>query len=108
MSLSRRQRVQRFSPATHGERIAAEGRGAAVAEGSLEYPQQARTAGASSNVIRIASNENPVGPGQHVIDVIVGKFPEAGRYPFNAKEQEPVLVKALAAKYGVANDQIVL
>jgi histidinol-phosphate aminotransferase len=43
-----------------------------------------------------------------VVDVIVGKFPEAGRYPFNAREQEPVLVKALAAKHGASNDQIVL
>ena len=92
MSLSRRRLFQRFGSApVHGEWIAARGREAAVAEGSLEYPQQARAAGASSNVIRIASNENPLGPGQHVVDVIVGKFPEAGRYPFNAKEQEPVL-----------------
>jgi histidinol-phosphate aminotransferase len=40
--------------------------------------------------------------------VIVGKFPEAGRYPFNAKQQEPVLVKALAGKFGVGDDQVVL
>ena len=39
-------------------------------------------------VIRISLNENPLGPGQHVVDVIVGKFPEAGRYPFNAREHE--------------------
>jgi histidinol-phosphate aminotransferase len=109
MSLSRRRLFQRFGSApVHGEWIAARGREAAVAEGSLDYPQQARAAGASSNVIRIASNENPLGPGQHVVDVIVGKFPEAGRYPFNAREQEPVLVKALASKFGVANDQILL
>jgi histidinol-phosphate aminotransferase len=43
-----------------------------------------------------------------VLDVIVGKFPEAGRYPFNARQQEPVLVKAVASKHGVSNDQIVL
>jgi histidinol-phosphate aminotransferase len=108
MSLSRRRLFQPFGSATHGEWIAARGREAAVAEGSLAAPQQARAAGASSNVIRIASNENPVGPGQHVLDVIIGKFPEAGRYPFHATEQEPVLVKTIAAKYGVANDQIVL
>ena len=40
--------------------------------------------------------------------MIVGKFPEAGRYPFNAREQEPVLVKALGDKFGVGSDQIVL
>src|SRR4029453_5207253 len=109
MSLSRRRLFQRFgSTSVHGEWIAARGREAAVAEGSPEYPQQARAAGPPPNVIRIASNENPLGPGQHVVDVIVGKFPEANRYPFNAKEQEPVLIAALAKKFGVIDDQIVL
>ena len=108
MSLSRRRLFQRFGSAPlNGEWIAARGREAAVAEGSLEFAQQQRAA-ASSNVIRIASNENPLGPGQHVVDIIVGKFPEAGRYPFNAVEREPVLVKALAAKAGVAENQVVL
>ena len=109
MSLSRRRLFQRFGAAPLGsEWIAARGREAAVAEGSmLEFAQVQRGA-ASSNIIRIASNENPLGPGQHVLDVIVGKFPEAGRYPFNAREQEPVLVKAIASKQGVSNDQVVL
>jgi histidinol-phosphate aminotransferase len=108
MSLSRRRLFQRFGSAPlNGEWIAARGREAAVAEGSLEFAQAQRAA-SSSNVIRIASNENPLGPGQHVIDVIVGKFPEAGRYPFNAREREPVLAKALAGKFGVAENQVVL
>jgi histidinol-phosphate aminotransferase len=108
MSLSRRRLFQRFGAPVHSEWIAARGREAAVAEGStLEFTQAQRGA-SNSNIIRIASNENPLGPGQHVVDVIVGKFPEAGRYPFNAREQEPVLVKALASKHGATNDQIVL
>ena len=109
MSLSRRRLFQRFGAApVHGEWIAARGREAAVAEGSWLESAQAQRGASNSNIIRIASNENPLGPGQHVIDVIVGKFPEAGRYPFNAREQEPVLVKALAGKHGVENNQIVL
>jgi histidinol-phosphate aminotransferase len=109
MSLSRRRLFQRFGAAPLGsEWIAARGREAAVAEGSLVEFAQAPRGAASSNIIRIASNENPLGPGQHVLDVIVGKFPEAGRYPFNAREQEPVLVKAIAGKHGVANNQVVL
>ena len=40
--------------------------------------------------------------------MIVGKFPEAGRYPFNAKEREPVLVKSLASKFGFPDNQVVL
>jgi len=108
MSLSRRRLFQRaMSAPLNGEWIAARGREAAVAEGSLDLAQQQRAA-SSTNVIRIASNENPLGPGQHVIDVIVGKFPEAGRYPFNARQLEPELVKALAAKYGVEPNQVVL
>jgi histidinol-phosphate aminotransferase len=109
MSLSRRRLFQRFGAAPLGsEWIAARGREAAVAEGSMVEFAQTQRGAASSNVIRIASNENPLGPGQHVLDVIVGKFPEAGRYPFNAREQEPVLVKAIAGKHGVSNDQVVL
>ncbi len=109
MSLSRRRLFQRFGASPlQGEWIAARGREAAVAEGSaLEFAQAPRGA-SNANIIRIASNENPLGPGQHVIDVIVSKFPEAGRYPFNAREQEPVLVKAIASKHGVANNQVVL
>ena len=107
MSLSRRRLFQRFAPA-HGEWISARGREAAVAEGSpFEFMQAPR--GASNQLpIRLASNENPLGPGQHVLDALVGKFPEAGRYPFNAREQEPVLIKAIASKQGVSGDQIVL
>ena len=91
MSLSRRRLFQRTlgSAPLAGEWIAARGREAAVAEGSLDAFAQQRNA-SRPNVIRIASNENPLGPGQHVVDVIVSKFPEAGRYPFNAREQEPV------------------
>jgi histidinol-phosphate aminotransferase len=108
MSLSRRRLFQRYGSAPlNGEWIAARGREAAAAEGSLEFAQVQRAA-ASSNVIRISSNENPLGPGKHVVDIIVGKFPEAGRYPFNAQQREPVLVKALASKYGVSDNQIAL
>src|SRR5919202_2036513 len=37
-----------------------------------------------TEVIRISSNENPLGPGKSAIDAILGKFPEANRYPFNS------------------------
>jgi histidinol-phosphate aminotransferase len=110
MSLTRRRLFQRLGAVgtapLSGEWVSARGREAAVAEGRTELGQLATSAGTS--VIRIASNENPLGPGQHVLDVIVGKFPEAGRYPFNARQQEPELVKAIAAKQGVAPENIVL
>jgi histidinol-phosphate aminotransferase len=109
MSLSRRRLFDRaFSAPLHGEWIAARGREAAVAEGSLEFGQRAASSGSNSNLIRIASNENPLGPGQHVLDVIVGKFPEASRYPFNAQQREPVFVDAIANKFGVTRDMVTL
>ena len=110
MSLTRRRlfqfAVSDRSPAS--DWISARGREAAVAEGSLEFGQRAASSGSNSNLIRIASNENPLGPGQHVLDVIVGKFPEASRYPFNAKQREPVFVEAIAKKFGVSNDMVTL
>src|SRR5579862_8682661 len=48
--------------------------------------------------IRINSNENPLGPGKAVLDAIVGRFPEAGRYPFNSSPKEADLTDAVAAK----------
>ncbi len=60
------------------------------------------------NEIRISSNENPLGPGQKVLDAIVRKFPEAGRYPFNSSPADRNLVEELAARYKVKPDQITL
>src|SRR5687768_5921824 len=110
MSLTRRRLFQmavRDNSHT-SEWIAARGREAAVAEGSLEFGQRAASSGTNSNVIRIASNENPLGPGQHVLDAIVGKFPEGHRYPFNAQQKEPVFVDTIAKKWGVTPDQVTL
>lgn len=107
MSLTRRRLFERLGsvavfPMT-GEYVAARGREAAVAEGA-EYTAAAQ----NTALIRIASNENPLGPGQHVLDAIVGKFPEAGRYPFNAKQPEGAIVSALASHLSVANDRLTL
>jgi histidinol-phosphate aminotransferase len=58
--------------------------------------------------IKISSNENPLGPGQAVLDAIVGKFPEAGRYPFNSTPGEGNLVAAIAALHKVKAENVVL
>jgi histidinol-phosphate aminotransferase len=58
--------------------------------------------------IRISSNENPLGPGRGVLDAILGKFPEAGRYPFNSTPAEGDLVAAIAAKHKVKPENVVL
>ena len=58
--------------------------------------------------IRINSNENPLGPGQAALDAIVGKFPEAGRYPFNSTPGEGDLVEAVAAKFKAKRENVVM
>jgi len=58
--------------------------------------------------IKINSNENPLGPGQAALDAIVGKFNEAGRYPFNSSPKDSDLVDTLAKKFGTTADNIVL
>ncbi len=60
------------------------------------------------NEIRISSNENPLGPGRKVLDAIVKKFPEAGRYPFNSSPADSHLVAALAAQHKVKPENVVL
>ena len=60
------------------------------------------------NEIRISSNENPLGPGQKVLDAIVKQFPEAGRYPFNSTPADRNLVEAIAAKHKAKPENIVL
>ena len=50
------------------------------------------------NEIRISSNENPLGPGKAALDAILGKFPEAGRYPFNSTPADSSLVAAIAGE----------
>jgi histidinol-phosphate aminotransferase len=105
MSLTRRRLFQRLTTLdqpTHPEWISARGREA----GMIEYGDQGMAAGAKP--IRIASNENPLGPGQHVIDAIVGKFPEASRYPFNARQNDGTLIGSLATKFGAKGENVAL
>jgi len=58
--------------------------------------------------IRISSNENPLGPGKAALDAILGKFPEAGRYPFNSSPADAALVATIAEKFKVKPENIVL
>ena len=58
-----------------------------------------------SDIIKLASNENPLGPGNKVIDAIQSELADLSRYPdgngFSLKQ-------ALAKKYSVATEQITL
>jgi histidinol-phosphate aminotransferase len=87
-----------------------------AARGNEEYQAQAASSGQATRPvvppgvkeIRISSNENPLGPGKAAIDAIVRQFPEAGRYPFNSTPSEATLASAIAAKFGVKPESIVL
>src|SRR5438067_3103003 len=92
MSVSRRGFLQglRVGNASQASQwLAARGHEEFVAE----LMQQGRQPGRGVNrpnlppgveAIRISSNENPLDPGKAAIDAILGKFPEANRYPFNS------------------------
>lgn len=59
--------------------------------------------------LRISLNENPVGPGQHVLDALIGKLHESSRYPFNALQHEGQLPAAIAAKFpGARAENVVM
>ena len=79
-----------------------------AARGHEEYQAQAAQGAAAPRrpelppgvkAIRISSNENPLGPGKAALDAIVGKFPEAGRYPFNSTPADSTLVETIATKF---------
>ena len=56
-------------------------------------------------LIRLDSNENPLGPGPVALDAIRAAFGEAGRYPDNPAV---ALTSALAKLHGVSDANIVL
>jgi histidinol-phosphate aminotransferase len=58
--------------------------------------------------IRISSNENPLGPGKAAIDAILGKFPEANRYPFNSSPLDADLEILLAKLNTAKRENVVL
>ena len=101
MSLTRRRLLTGpFAPDPGHAWIAARGREAARA-GDVE-------AQAAAALIRISSNENPLGPGAHVVAAITGRYPEASLYPGNATDREASLVGTLAKKFGARDEQVTL
>src|SRR6186997_1278550 len=58
--------------------------------------------------IRISSNENPLGPGKAAIDAILGKFPEANRYPFNSTPLDADLEILIAKLNAGKRENVVL
>lgn len=109
MSVSRRDFLQvlgRGRPeALSGAFLAARGLEAHLAEFQQSANGRPLTA-PKPGEIRISSNENPLGPGKAALDAILGKFPEAGRYPFNATPLDSDLVAAIAKKYDAKPENV--
>jgi histidinol-phosphate aminotransferase len=61
-----------------------------------------------TDAIRISSNENPLGPGKAAIDAILGRFPEANRYPFNSTPLDADLEILLAKLNNAKRESVVL
>ena len=114
MSVSRRgflqgSRVDRTHAAAF---MAARGHEELVAEAMV---QQGRQGGRmrpnlppGMEAIRISSNENPLGPGKAAIDAILGKFPEANRYPFNSTPLDADLEILIAKLNSAKRENVVL
>jgi len=113
MSVSRRGFLQGLTASrTHaGEFLSARGH-----EEYVAFMQQGR-AGRGMNrpslppgveAIRISSNENPLGPGKAAIDAILGKFPEANRYPFNSTPLDADLEILIAKLNNAKRENVVL
>ncbi|HSL22744.1 MAG TPA: histidinol-phosphate transaminase [Vicinamibacterales bacterium] len=91
-----------------GAFLAARGLEAHLAEAAVQGARARPLVPPGAREIRISSNENPLGPGRAVLDAIVGKFPEAGRYPFNSTPADRDLAALIASKHGTKPDTIVL
>src|SRR3954462_10468934 len=85
-------------------------------ESMAEAMQQGRQGGRAMRpnlppgveAIRISSNENPLGPGKAAIDAILGKFPEANRYPFNSSPLDADLEILIARLNQAKRENVVL
>src|SRR5436190_10072324 len=112
MSVSRRGflqglRVDRTAEAA-GAFMAARGHEEYVAELAQGSGTRTRLTPPGANVIRISSNENPLGPGKAAIDAILGKFPEANRYPFNSSPLDADLEILIAKLNSAKRENVVL
>ena len=83
--------------------IAARGREHALWSG-VEPTLQA----AESRLIVLASNENPVGPGAHVLNAVKAAFGDGGRAPGRYSNTGKDLIDAIAKKQGVKPENVVL
>jgi histidinol-phosphate aminotransferase len=98
MSLSRRRFVQTLGVGAAGAWVGARGREASLF--SFEQPVSA-----AERMIILSSNENPLGPGQAVLNAVKGVYGQAGRYPFATAND---VAKAIAERQKVKLENVLL
>jgi histidinol-phosphate aminotransferase len=111
MSVSRRGFLQGLGVGRNhsaAEFMAARGHEEFLAEAQQGNRATRPTAPAGVETIRISSNENPLGPGKSAIDAILGKFPEANRYPFNSSPLDADLEILLARQNAAKRENVTL
>ena len=85
--------------------ISHRGREALYAQGVVADRKADRRMAARPGMIRIDSNENPVGPGRRAYDAIRRHLDESNRYPVLAEDD---LIATIAKKHGVSPDCVIL
>jgi histidinol-phosphate aminotransferase len=85
--------------------ISARGREALYARQGVADRKADRRMAAQPGMVRIDSNENPVGPGKRVYDAIRQHLDESNRYPVLAEDD---LSATIARKHGVTPDNVIL
>jgi histidinol-phosphate aminotransferase len=107
MSLSRRGFFRsvgvRGAGPVSGAAIAARGREAMIGE-NLSYG--AAMQAAPADLIRISSNENPLGPGAAALAAMTAQFPQGGRYAFNSKPGIGEFVGTIGKKFMVKPENV--
>lgn len=85
--------------------ISARGREALHAYQGVDQRRADRRMAAGPGIIRIDSNENPVGPGKRALDAIRSHLDECNRYPVLAEDD---VINGIAKLQGIKPENIVL
>jgi histidinol-phosphate aminotransferase len=107
MALTRRRFVRAAGLGAAGA-IAGDWIGARGREDALWSLLDPAVHAAERDLILLSSNENPVGPGLHVLNAVKTAFGEGGRAPGRYSTSARDLIDAIAKKQGVKAENVVL
>src|SRR5262245_34221699 len=107
MALTRRGFVQSLGVGAAGA-LASSWVGARGRENAIWAAFEPTLAAAAPGLIVLASNENPVGPGEKVLNAVKSAFGEGGRAPGRYSNAGRDLIDAIAKKQGVKPENVVL